>query len=106
MVRKIQVMKMRGQGPIPGLHTFRITSAGVEVFAPAMSRIGFSPAQTRRMFEAGGRQKLGKPVPLSNLVADEYKGSAQPAQEKMPRRCSLLSGLLPGASVPAWRRMR
>jgi circadian clock protein KaiC len=32
MVRKIQVMKMRGQGPIPGLHTFRITGEGVQVF--------------------------------------------------------------------------
>jgi circadian clock protein KaiC len=32
MVRKMQVMKMRGQAPIPGLHTFRITNAGVQVF--------------------------------------------------------------------------
>jgi circadian clock protein KaiC len=32
MVRKIQVMKMRGQGPIPGLHTFRITGDGVQIF--------------------------------------------------------------------------
>ena len=32
MVRKIQIMKMRGQGPIPGLHTFRITGDGVQVF--------------------------------------------------------------------------
>ncbi len=32
MVRKIQVMKMRGQAPIPGLHTFRITSDGIQVF--------------------------------------------------------------------------
>jgi circadian clock protein KaiC len=32
MVRKVQVMKMRGQGPIPGLHTFRITSDGIQVF--------------------------------------------------------------------------
>jgi circadian clock protein KaiC len=32
MVRKIQVMKMRGQAPIPGLHTFRITGQGIEVF--------------------------------------------------------------------------
>jgi len=32
MVRKIQVMKMRGQAPIPGLHTFRITGDGVQVF--------------------------------------------------------------------------
>jgi circadian clock protein KaiC len=32
MVRKAQVMKMRGQAPIPGLHTFRITDDGIEVF--------------------------------------------------------------------------
>ena len=32
MVRKIQVMKMRGQAPIPGLHTFRISDGGIQVF--------------------------------------------------------------------------
>ncbi|HYI12214.1 MAG TPA: ATPase domain-containing protein [Thermoanaerobaculia bacterium] len=32
MVRKIQVKKMRGQAPVPGLHTFRITNAGIDVF--------------------------------------------------------------------------
>jgi circadian clock protein KaiC len=32
MVRKAQVMKMRGQAPIPGLHTFRITDQGIHVF--------------------------------------------------------------------------
>jgi circadian clock protein KaiC len=32
MVRKMQIMKMRGQAPIPGLHTFRITDDGVRVF--------------------------------------------------------------------------
>ncbi len=32
MVRKMQVMKLRGQAPIPGLHTFRITDNGVQVF--------------------------------------------------------------------------
>jgi circadian clock protein KaiC len=32
MVRKMQVMKLRGQAPIPGLHTFRITDHGVQVF--------------------------------------------------------------------------
>src|SRR5687768_6186428 len=32
MVRKIHVMKMRGQAPIPGLHTFRITGDGLQVF--------------------------------------------------------------------------
>jgi circadian clock protein KaiC len=32
MVRKMHVMKLRGQAPIPGLHTFRITNDGVQVF--------------------------------------------------------------------------
>lgn len=35
MVRKMEVMKMRGQATLPGLHTFRIGKAGIEVFAPA-----------------------------------------------------------------------
>ncbi len=34
MVRKLEIMKMRGQSTLPGLHPFRITNAGIEVFAP------------------------------------------------------------------------
>jgi circadian clock protein KaiC len=32
VVRKLRVVKMRGQGDLPGLHTFRITSDGLKVF--------------------------------------------------------------------------
>jgi len=32
MVRRMQVMKMRGQAQIPGLHTLKMTDAGVRVF--------------------------------------------------------------------------
>lgn len=35
MVRKLEIMKMRGQPTLPGLHTFRIDSDGIRVFAPA-----------------------------------------------------------------------
>src|SRR5512133_1479117 len=35
MVRKIQVLKMRGQQTSPGIHTFRITGDGLEVFPAA-----------------------------------------------------------------------
>ena len=35
MVRKMEVMKMRGQPTLPGLHTFRIGASGLEVFPPA-----------------------------------------------------------------------
>jgi circadian clock protein KaiC len=34
VVRKMEIMKMRGQPTLPGLHTFRIDHAGVRVFAP------------------------------------------------------------------------
>ncbi|HEX5305906.1 MAG TPA: ATPase domain-containing protein [Dyella sp.] len=34
MVRKMDVMKMRGQPTQPGLHTFRISDDGIKVFAP------------------------------------------------------------------------
>lgn len=33
VVRKLQVIKLRGQGSVPGLHTIRITSAGVQAFS-------------------------------------------------------------------------
>src|SRR5271163_1702011 len=48
-------------------------------------------------------QKLGQPVPLSNLVVDENRSSPQPAHPKIPGRCSSLSGLLKGVSVDAVR---
>ncbi|WP_265942462.1 ATPase domain-containing protein [Dechloromonas sp. A34] len=38
MVRKLQVLKMRGQATRPGMHTFRITGDGVEVFPAAIVR--------------------------------------------------------------------
>lgn len=36
MIRKIQVVKMRGQAPTPGLHTFRISDNGVKIFPRAI----------------------------------------------------------------------
>jgi len=36
MVRKIQVVKMRGQAHTPGLHTFRIDDDGLKIFPRAM----------------------------------------------------------------------
>jgi circadian clock protein KaiC len=32
VVRKLQAIKVRGRAPMPGLHTFRITDAGVQIF--------------------------------------------------------------------------
>lgn len=33
-LRKMEISKLRGQPTLPGLHTFRITCAGIRVFAP------------------------------------------------------------------------
>jgi circadian clock protein KaiC len=38
-VRKLQVMKVRGQAPLPGLHTMRITDAGIHVFPRIIKRL-------------------------------------------------------------------
>jgi len=39
MVRKMEILKMRGQATQSGLHTFRITSAGIKVFGPAQALV-------------------------------------------------------------------
>ena len=48
MVRKLEILKMRGQPTLPGLHSYRISTAGIEVFAPASALVpapaGDSPA--------------------------------------------------------------
>jgi len=36
MVRKMQVVKMRGQAQAPGLHTFRISDEGIQIFPRAI----------------------------------------------------------------------
>ena len=38
MVRKMEIMKLRGQSSLPGLHAFRMSSAGIEVFPSANTR--------------------------------------------------------------------
>ncbi|MHB1332731.1 MAG: ATPase domain-containing protein [Sulfuriferula sp.] len=40
MVRKMQVVKMRGQAQAPGLHTFRINDSGIQVFPRAIIQKG------------------------------------------------------------------
>ena len=40
VIRKLQVMKLRGQGSVPGLHTFRITQAGLQAFSRTLGLMG------------------------------------------------------------------
>src|SRR5471030_2102766 len=46
IVRKMQVMKLRGQESVPGLHTFRITDAGLHTFPRTFGLVG-EPGQIK-----------------------------------------------------------
>ncbi|MEP7313857.1 MAG: ATPase domain-containing protein [Pseudomonadota bacterium] len=76
MVRKMEVIKMRGQPTLPGLHTFRIETAGIEVFAPAHTIAVARPAANA----AKSRTRLQMGIPL----LDEMLGGG------LPRGYSLL----------------
>ena len=59
MVRKMEIMKMRGQPTLPGLHSFRIGSAGIKVFAPASNAL--LTADTVASELPGTRLSMGVP---------------------------------------------
>jgi circadian clock protein KaiC len=40
IIRKLQVIKLRGQASVPGLHTFRITRAGLQAFSRTLGLTG------------------------------------------------------------------
>jgi circadian clock protein KaiC len=68
MVRKLQVMKMRGQAQIPGLHTFRIHDDGMRVFPRVI--LGSEPTDT-----PPGSKRLSMGVP----GLDEMLGGGLPS---------------------------
>ena len=59
MVRKLEIMKMRGQPTLPGLHSFRIGPAGVTVFTPASTAAMAEPAP--RSMASSQRVRTGVP---------------------------------------------
>jgi circadian clock protein KaiC len=76
MVRKLEIMKMRGQPTVPGLHSFRIDASGITVFAPpALEPVAQSaPVAIRARLSTGVRgldSMLGGGLPqgYSLLVA-------------------------------------
>jgi circadian clock protein KaiC len=73
MVRKIKVEKMRGQATIPGLHTFRITGSGLQVFPRTIVAAGEQAKQPAK--------KQAEPLRLSTGLhgLDEMLGGGVPA---------------------------
>ncbi|MET0859062.1 MAG: ATPase domain-containing protein [Telluria sp.] len=76
MVRKVQVIKMRGQPQRPGLHTFRITNAGIEIF-PRMIAAAEPVGAERQVTRPIGRISMGVPA------LDDMLGGGLPAGYSM-----------------------
>jgi circadian clock protein KaiC len=53
VVRKVQVVKVRGSAPMPGLHTFRITNDGVEIYPRIPEQTSSRVAHKRRRQSTG-----------------------------------------------------
>jgi circadian clock protein KaiC len=74
IVRKMEIVKMRGQATMPGLHTFRIDEAGLRVFAPTLLSAATPPARSLTRLHMGipGLDEMmggGLPRGYSLLVA-------------------------------------
>ena len=76
MVRKLQVVKMRGQAQRPGLHTFRINSSGVQVF-PRVILKSETSGIGKSFMPSGERLSMG------NAVIDEMLGGGIPVGYSM-----------------------
>jgi circadian clock protein KaiC len=53
VVRKLQVVKSRGRAPMPGLHTFRITNDGLQIFPRIPEHVRLRHEQERRRLSTG-----------------------------------------------------
>lgn len=72
MIRKIQVVKMRGQAQKPGLHTFKITDQGISVFPRAVASL---EDNTHLETETPQAQRMS----IGNTVLDEMMGGGIPS---------------------------
>jgi len=73
MVRKMQVVKMRGQAQAPGLHTFRISDQGIQVFPRAIIQAGNALESAFEVSPGVERVSMGVPG------LDEMLGGGLPA---------------------------
>ena len=72
VVRKLQVMKLRGQMSVPGMHTFRITDDGLQAFSRTLGL-------TRNKKQAPDRRRLSTGVP----ALDEMMGGGIPEGDSL-----------------------
>jgi circadian clock protein KaiC len=72
IVRKLQIMKLRGQASVPGKHTIRITGAGMQAFSRTLGLV-----ERKRTAPAGNRLRIGIPE------LDEMMGGGIPEGDSL-----------------------
>ncbi|MDM0037649.1 ATPase domain-containing protein [Variovorax sp. J22G21] len=75
VVRKIQITKMRGHATIPGLHTFRISDDGLQIFPRRIAASPMPPESNISSGHGSAPSRLSMGVPL----LDEMMGGGLPA---------------------------
>src|ERR1700692_1779751 len=78
MVRQMQVLKMRGHATRPGMQTFRISSAGIELFPAALVRDDTGAAHE----EAGSRRTRAR-LTMGVPGLDDMLGGGLPSGYSM-----------------------
>lgn len=73
MVRKIQVGKMRGQATLAGLHTFRISDDGIQIFPRTISTGATNTGAT-----ADGKPQKRAALAMGTPLLDEMMGGGLP----------------------------
>ena len=73
MVRKMQVVKMRGQAQAPGLHTFRIGDKGIQVYPRAMIK---QTSEVESEIEDSIKEQR---IPMGISKLDDMLGGGLPA---------------------------
>ncbi|CAN5787562.1 serine/threonine protein kinase [soil metagenome] len=72
IVRKIQIVKVRGQAQMPGLHTFRMTSGGLQVFPRLSLAVDeherITPSGRASTGVAGLDEMMGGGIPTGDSV--------------------------------------
>lgn len=72
VVRELQVMKLRGQMSVPGMHTFRITDAGLQAFSRTLGLTG-------KKTKASDRKRLS----TRSTALDEMMGGGIPEGDSL-----------------------
>ena len=106
VVRKLQIMKLRGQATVPGLHTVRITHDGVQAFSRTLGLIGSKTVLSPRRRLSVGIPELDRMLGggISKATASWWPDPRAPAnrhwrRNSSPRDCAM-------GNPASWRSSR